>query len=78
MSSDTGLLAVIAHGQLDIVDPLGHQQWTLGQARGVTFRTPAISADGRHVLADTGHSLVLWPLERPATPEDTVTWARLP
>jgi len=74
MSSDTGLLAVIAHGQLDIVDPLGHQQWTLGQARGVTFRVPAISTDGRHVLAQTGHSLVMWSLELPATLDDTVTW----
>jgi hypothetical protein len=40
----------------------------------VTFRAPAISADGRHVLADTGHSLVLWSLERPATPEATAAW----
>ena len=40
----------------------------------MTFRAPAISVDGRHVLADTGHSLVLWSLEWPATPEATAAW----
>ncbi len=74
MSPDAGLLVVDDHGAIDVVDPLGHQQWTLGQNRGVTFRSPAISPDGRRVLAQTDHSLVMWSLELPATPEATVAW----
>ena len=40
----------------------------------MTFRVPAISTDGRHVVAQTGHSLVMWSLELPATLDDTVRW----
>jgi hypothetical protein len=74
MSPDTGLLVVLDHGAIDIVDPLAHQQWTLAPANGVTFAYPAISPDGRRILAQTSHSLLVWSLELPANPADTVTW----
>jgi hypothetical protein len=37
MSPDTGLLVVLDHGAIDVVDPLAHQQWTLAPSGGVTF-----------------------------------------
>jgi hypothetical protein len=74
MSPDSGLLVVLNHGAIDIVDPLGHQQWTLAPANGVTFAFPAISPDGRRILAQTSHALVLWSLELPTGPAETATW----
>jgi hypothetical protein len=74
MSPDTGLLAVLDHGAVDIVDPLAHQQWTLAPPGGVAFSHPVISPDGRRVLAQTARGLVVWSIDMPATPEDTATW----
>ncbi|HEX2686368.1 MAG TPA: hypothetical protein VHN14_07110 [Kofleriaceae bacterium] len=51
MSPDTGLLAVLDHDAVDIVDPLAHQQWTLAPPSSVAFSHPVISPDGRRVLA---------------------------
>ena len=74
MSPDTGLLVVLDHGAVDIVDPLAHQQWTLAPASAVPYTSPAISPDGRRVLAQTGHAVLLWSIELPANPADTVAW----
>ena len=40
----------------------------------LTFASPAISPDGRRILAQTSHALVLWSLELPGGPADTATW----
>jgi hypothetical protein len=74
MSPETGLLVVLDHGSVDIVDPLAHQQWTLAPASSVTYKNPTISPDGRRILAQTSHALVLWSLELPAGPTATVAW----
>jgi hypothetical protein len=74
MSPDTGLLVAIEHGALTILDPLVHQRWTLAPPSGVTFDAPAISADGRHVVASTAHSLLAWSIELPDSAEATVRW----
>jgi hypothetical protein len=74
MSPDTGLLVAIEHGALQILDPLVHQRWTLAPPGGLTFDAPAISADGRHVVAGTARSLLAWTIELPASAEATVRW----
>jgi hypothetical protein len=74
MSPDTGMLVVLDHGALVVVDPLARQTWTLAPATGVTFVRPAISADGRRVLAQTKRSLLIWTLDLPADAEATVRW----
>ncbi len=57
-----------------MLDPLVHQRWTLAQPTGVTFDNPAISPDGRRVVAQTPHGLLVWSIERPASAADTVAW----
>jgi hypothetical protein len=79
MSPDTGLLVVLNHGAIDVVDPLAGQQWTLAPSGSARFSPPVISADGRRVLAQTARppadrSLVVWSLTLPQTPEDTARW----
>jgi hypothetical protein len=74
MSPDTGRMVVLEHGAIDVLDPMVRQRWTLAPASGVTFENPAISADGRRVLAQTQRGLVVWSLELPATAPDTVQW----
>jgi len=74
MSADTGLLVVLEHGGVDIIDPLAHQQWTLAPAGRVPYASPAISPDGRRVLAQTPHAVLLWSVELPASAAETVTW----
>jgi hypothetical protein len=84
MSPDTGMLVVVDHGALHVIDPLARQAWMLAPAAGVTFSHPAISADGRRVLAQTPArqtaqtrtpgSLLVWWLDLPAGPEATVKW----
>jgi hypothetical protein len=80
MSPDTGLLTVLDHGTLRVVDPLARQQWTLAPAINVAFAAPTISSDGRRVLAMTTRSptatrsLLVWSLDLPSTPDDTARW----
>jgi hypothetical protein len=74
MSADAGLLVVLNRGAVDIVDPLAHQQWTLAPAGTVPYASPAISPDGRRVLAQTPHAVLLWSIELPANAADTVAW----
>jgi hypothetical protein len=72
MSPDTGLLVAVERGALQILDPLVHQRWTLALPAGVQFQTPAISADGRRVVANTASSVLAWTIELPANPEATI------
>jgi hypothetical protein len=74
MSPDTGLLVALEHGSLDIIDPLVRQRWTLGWPDRVKFENPAISANGRRVLAQSKNGLLVWSIEVPASPEATVAW----
>jgi len=74
MSPEAGLLVVLEHGAIDVLDPLVHQHWTLAQPSGVTFDNLAISGDGRRILAHTEHGLVTWSIALPQSPEATVTW----
>jgi hypothetical protein len=50
------------------------QRWTLAPGSGVTFQGPAISPDGRRVLAQTERGLLVWSLELPASAADTERW----
>ncbi|HEX7836163.1 MAG TPA: hypothetical protein VF469_01805, partial [Kofleriaceae bacterium] len=74
MSPDTGLLVAVEHGMLDILDPRVHQRWTLAAPEAITFETPAISADGRRVVANTPQSLLAWTIELPDSAEATARW----
>jgi serine/threonine protein kinase len=74
MSPETGRLVVLEHGALDILDPLVQQRWTLAPDGGGEFKHPAISPDGRRVLAQTPRSLLVWSLDLPANADDTVRW----
>jgi hypothetical protein len=74
MSPETGLLVVLDHGAIGVIDPLVRQQWTLTAATGVTFANPVISADGRSVLAQTERSLLAWSIDLPATAAATEGW----
>jgi hypothetical protein len=74
MSPDSGLLVALDHGSVEIVDPLAHQQWTLAPAGTMPYKSPTISPDGRRILAQTKHSLLLWSLELPTNPAETVAW----
>ena len=74
MSSETGLLVVLEHGALIVVDPLVHQRWTLASPNRVTFETPAISARGDRVLALSRTALLLWSIELPASAAATAAW----
>jgi hypothetical protein len=74
MSPETGLLVVLEHGAIDVLDPLVHQRWTLAQPTGVTFDNLAISADGRRILAHTERGLVTWSIALPQTPDATAKW----
>ncbi|HMG23461.1 MAG TPA: hypothetical protein VK607_19140, partial [Kofleriaceae bacterium] len=74
MSPDTGILVAIERGALAILDPLVHQRWTLALPSGVTFASPAISADGRRVVASTPRGLLAWSIELPASAGATVRW----
>ncbi|HEU4731069.1 MAG TPA: serine/threonine-protein kinase [Kofleriaceae bacterium] len=74
IAPDTGMLVVIDHGAVDVVDPLTRQTWTLAAAEGTTFSHPAISTDGRRVVAQTLNSLLMWSLDLPGTAADTAKW----
>ena len=74
MSSDTGLLVVLEHGALIVVDPLVHQRWTLAPPNRVKFDHPAISVRGDRVLALSRTGLLVWAIELPATAADTAKW----
>jgi hypothetical protein len=74
MSPDTGLLVVLDHGAIAVIDPLAKQQWTLAPSEGVTFANPVISADGRRVLAQTERRLLVWSLDLPTSAAATVAW----
>jgi hypothetical protein len=50
------------------------QRWTLAPASEVPFENPAISMDGRRVLAVTERGLLVWSLERPTGPDETAAW----
>jgi hypothetical protein len=74
MAPDTGTLVAIERGKLAILDPLVHQRWTLAVPSGVTYQHPAISADGRRVVANTAGSLLAWSIELPGSAEATARW----
>ncbi|HEX8108386.1 MAG TPA: hypothetical protein VF516_11695, partial [Kofleriaceae bacterium] len=74
MAPDTGMLVAIERGALTILDPLVHQRWTLAPPGGATFVAPAISADGRRVIAGTPHSLLAWSIDLPDSAEATARW----
>jgi hypothetical protein len=74
MAPDTGMLVAVERGALTILDPLVHQRWTLALPSGVTFVAPAISADGRRVVAGTPRSLLAWSIDLPDGAEATVRW----
>jgi hypothetical protein len=74
MAPDTGMLVAIERGALTILDPLVHQRWTLAPPGGVAFVAPAISADGRRVIAGTQGSLLAWSIDVPDSAEATARW----
>jgi hypothetical protein len=74
MSPDTGMLVMLDHGAIDVVDPLARQTWTLAAAAGVMYSHPQISTDGRRVLARTTKSLLVWSLDLPTGAADTAAW----
>ena len=74
MSPETGLLVVLEHGALIVVDPLVHQRWTLASPNRVTFDSPAISPRGDRVLAQSQTGLLAWSIELPASAGDTAKW----
>ena len=74
MSADTGLVVVLEHGALAIIDPLARQRWTLAWPDRIKFDSPAIAADGSRVLARTPTGLLVWSIALPPTPEATVSW----
>jgi hypothetical protein len=74
MAPDTGALVAVERGALTIIDPLVHQRWTLAAPAGATFTNPAISADGRRVVANTQKSLLAWSIEVPASADATARW----
>jgi hypothetical protein len=74
MSPETGLLVVLEHGALIVVDPLVHQRWTLASPNRVTFDSPAISERGDRVLAQSRTGLLAWSIELPASAGDTAKW----
>jgi hypothetical protein len=74
MAPDTGMLVAIERGALTILDPLVHQRWTLAPPGRAMFSAPAISADGRRVIAGTPSSLLAWSIDLPDTAEATARW----
>jgi hypothetical protein len=74
MSPDTGRLVVLDHGAIEVLDPMVQQRWTLAPASATPFEHPAISSDGRRVLAQTKLGLLVWSLDVPATATDTARW----
>jgi hypothetical protein len=74
MAPDTGMLVAIERSALMVLDPLVHQRWTLAVPGGVAFMTPAISTDGRRVIASTPRSLLAWSIDLPDSAEATVRW----
>jgi hypothetical protein len=74
MAPDTGMLVAIERGALTILDPLVHQRWTLAPPGGATFMAPAISADGRRVVAGTPRSLLAWSIDLPDGAAATARW----
>jgi hypothetical protein len=74
MAADAGLIAVLDHGTIRIVDPLDGQAWSIATPHGVAYVEPRISADGRRVLARTAQRLLVWSLYLPETPDQTAAW----
>ena len=74
MAPDTGMLVAIERGALTILDPRVHQRWTLAPSGRVAFVAPAISADGRRVIASTPERLLAWSIDLPDGAEATARW----
>jgi WD40 repeat protein len=74
MSPDTGMLAILEHGAIEIHDPVVHQRWRLAEPAGVTFANLALSPDGKRVLAHTEKGLLVWTIELPESAAATVAW----
>ncbi|HEY0986214.1 MAG TPA: hypothetical protein VGD80_04145, partial [Kofleriaceae bacterium] len=74
MSPDTGRMVVLEHGSIEVLDPMVPQRWTLAPAAAPPFQSPAISTDGRRILAATKRGVLVWSLELPATAADTARW----
>ena len=82
MSADTGTYVVSTADGFDVVDPIARHRWTLGRTKGVPYRDPKISADGRRVIAHTtkradgedGAALIVWTLPDPPSTGDIAKW----
>jgi hypothetical protein len=82
MSLDTGIYVVSTADGFDVVDPVARHRWTLGRTKGVPFRDPRISNDGRKIFAHTtkrgdgsdGDALILWTLPAMPVQDDTAKW----
>jgi hypothetical protein len=87
-SPDTGILVFSNRGTIEIFDPIAVHRWTLASSPGLTFTSPLISNDGRHVLARRvvtdrekrdveGReltALIAWSFEMPIGPDATARW----
>ena len=82
MSAETGTYVVSTADGFDVVDPIARHRWTLGRTKGVPYRDPKISADGRRVMAHTtkradgedGAAVIVWTLPDPPSTADTAKW----
>jgi hypothetical protein len=82
MSADTGTYVVSTADGFDVVDPIARHRWTLGRTKGVPYRDPRISADGRRVIAHTtkradgedGAAVIVWTLPDPPSTENLAKW----
>jgi hypothetical protein len=82
MSADTGTYVVSTADGFDVVDPIARHRWTLGRTKGVPYRDPKISADGRRVIAHTwkradgedGAAVIVWTLPDPPSTADIAKW----
>jgi hypothetical protein len=88
MARQTGLIVFAQRGAIEVFDPVARHRWILASSPGLTFDTPRVSSDGRHVLAHrviadrekrevearTPTTLLIWSLEGPASVGDTAPW----
>ena len=82
MAADTGVYIAATADGFDLVDPIAPYRWTLGRTRGVPYRDPEISADGRRVVAHTtkradgsdGVAVIVWTLPDPPSPAEAARW----
>ncbi len=74
MAADTGYYVVSSVDGIEVVDPFARHRWTLARAKGITYRDPQISRDGRSVLAHSPEALLVWSLPDPPSPAQLAGW----